>query len=626
MIEFTKGDMFDISVDARVNTVNCVGVMGTGVALAFKKRYPEMFKDYENACREGRVRPGALHVWKSLTGDWVINFPTKRDWRDPSRYEDISSGLDALRIYLREQGPISVALPALGCGHGGLEWDKVSGMIENGLGDLKARVLVFEPQDSRNAGHAVQVQSTEEQIHALEDLGFKPSHLLKEQEGEAPSPTVLSKGDSDLLARHWIALLPSKDPAEREMTALNAVAHQMASSANSVPVALVHTTRSTERVAELFLTQGVPVVLILPFGPLSRKSVARTQTDNQRAPFAIVSIAAPSEPWGRPILGESMRLLKEKACSILLSDPDPSWLNKRSMRNWAERPTFYLRYDNLPDVALQVLEDAGARPIGRRLGTGEPNLAALFGSPSSWKRNSEENRVGIQHSVRRVTNRPRIATEARLTPLGEMTVQGEIDSASEFQRGVKKAVLARRHCPAGDRDVLLVGYWSLILDYHKGILSLLTHGCPGSAFALVWPVVEALIRSHIVLIGSDDDLCKIRDDTYVVNFKTVGAQIDAAFRLDGFFENFVKGARDALPSFTRSGASQLGRRFKGTNLTPTYSDEEIRQVIRMTTTAVFMVTNLLTKHFKFEPEAKAAGELFKDWGNIPTANDGKQLG
>ena len=300
MIEFTKGDMFDISVDARVNTVNCVGVMGTGVALAFKKRYPEMFKDYENACREGRVRPGALHVWKSLTGDWVINFPTKRDWRDPSRYEDISSGLDALRIYLREQGPISVALPALGCGHGGLEWDKVSGMIENGLGDLKARVLVFEPQDSRNAGHAVQVQSTEEQIHALEDLGFKPSHLLKEQEGEAPSPTVLSKGDSDLLARHWIALLPSKDPAEREMTALNAVAHQMASSANSVPVALVHTTRSTERVAELFLTQGVPVVLILPFGPLSRKSVARTQTDNQRAPFAIVSIAAPSEPWGRP--------------------------------------------------------------------------------------------------------------------------------------------------------------------------------------------------------------------------------------------------------------------------------------------------------------------------------------
>src|SRR5437867_4467429 len=115
MIEFTKGDMFKVPVDARVNTVNCVGVMGAGVALAFKNRYPDMFKDYQDACKDGRVRPGAMHVWKNLMGEWVINFPTKRDWREPSRYEDILSGLDALRTYIREQGHISVAVPALGC-------------------------------------------------------------------------------------------------------------------------------------------------------------------------------------------------------------------------------------------------------------------------------------------------------------------------------------------------------------------------------------------------------------------------------------------------------------------------------------------------------------------------------
>jgi O-acetyl-ADP-ribose deacetylase (regulator of RNase III) len=97
MLEFVKGDIFDAPADIRVNTVNCVGVMGAGVALAFKQRYPDMFKDYQRDCKAGRVVPGTMHVWKSLTGDWIINFPTKRDWREPSRYEDIDNGLDDLR-------------------------------------------------------------------------------------------------------------------------------------------------------------------------------------------------------------------------------------------------------------------------------------------------------------------------------------------------------------------------------------------------------------------------------------------------------------------------------------------------------------------------------------------------
>lgn len=155
MIEFVEGDLFDTDADIRVNTVNCVGVMGKGAALGFKTRYPEMFKAYQADCRAGLVQPGRMHVWKSLLGHWIVNFPTKRDWRDPSRYEYVETGLAALRLYLQDLGPVSVALPALGCANGGLDWGKVSAMIERDLGGLEARILAFPPSASLRAGQTV---------------------------------------------------------------------------------------------------------------------------------------------------------------------------------------------------------------------------------------------------------------------------------------------------------------------------------------------------------------------------------------------------------------------------------------------------------------------------------------
>jgi O-acetyl-ADP-ribose deacetylase (regulator of RNase III) len=147
MLVFVKGDMFADRYDIRVNTINCVGVMGSGIALAFKVRYPKMFCAYKNACQAGRIRPGRIDEWRDLT-DWIINFPTKRHWRDKSNYEDIASGLDSLREYLQRQGLVRVALPALGCGHGGLDWQRVSAMIRERLTDLDAVVFVFEPTES----------------------------------------------------------------------------------------------------------------------------------------------------------------------------------------------------------------------------------------------------------------------------------------------------------------------------------------------------------------------------------------------------------------------------------------------------------------------------------------------
>lgn len=144
--------MFEVPADIRVNTVNCVGIMGAGVALAFKTRYPAMFREYKKACDVGELKPGTLNVWHTLT-EWIINFPTKRHWRDNSRYEDIESGLQVLRRYLESlERPVRVTLPALGCGHGGLDWSRVSKLIEHHLGSTAAEIFVFEPVDSRRTG------------------------------------------------------------------------------------------------------------------------------------------------------------------------------------------------------------------------------------------------------------------------------------------------------------------------------------------------------------------------------------------------------------------------------------------------------------------------------------------
>lgn len=150
MISYTKGDLLRADVEALVNTVNCVGVMGRGVALQFKKAFPENFRAYEAACRRGEVVPGRMFVFE--TGQFhpslIINFPTKRHWRGKSRMEDIESGLVALRKEVLDRGIRSIALPPLGSGLGGLRWPDVRERIVAALGSLEGVDLrVFEPRE-----------------------------------------------------------------------------------------------------------------------------------------------------------------------------------------------------------------------------------------------------------------------------------------------------------------------------------------------------------------------------------------------------------------------------------------------------------------------------------------------
>lgn len=151
MITFLQGNLLDAPVEAVVNTVNTVGVMGKGIALMFKEAFPANFAAYEQACKRKEVRVGKMFVTEHLALEgprWIINFPTKQHWKPPSKLEWIVDGLDDLRRVIDEKNIQSIALPPLGCGNGGLEWSVVRDKIEHALGDLtNVDVLVFEPTD-----------------------------------------------------------------------------------------------------------------------------------------------------------------------------------------------------------------------------------------------------------------------------------------------------------------------------------------------------------------------------------------------------------------------------------------------------------------------------------------------
>ena len=155
MIEFTKGNLLEANAEALVNTVNCVGYMGKGIALQFKQAFPANFKAYEAACRAGRVVPGRMLVHDNgrlLNPRYIINFPTKRHWRGKSRMADITSGLKALVEEVRNLGLHSIALPPLGCGLGGLDWREVRPRIQHAFRELPdVRVLLFEPAGTPDA-------------------------------------------------------------------------------------------------------------------------------------------------------------------------------------------------------------------------------------------------------------------------------------------------------------------------------------------------------------------------------------------------------------------------------------------------------------------------------------------
>lgn len=150
MIKPATGNLLEAPAEALVNTVNTVGIMGKGIALQFKQAFPEMFRDYERACQNDAVKLGKMdvHDLGGLVGGprWIINFPTKGHWRSKSKLADVKSGLSDLVNVIETLGIRSIAVPPLGCGHGGLEWEDVRPLIASAFAELpEVEVLLFAP-------------------------------------------------------------------------------------------------------------------------------------------------------------------------------------------------------------------------------------------------------------------------------------------------------------------------------------------------------------------------------------------------------------------------------------------------------------------------------------------------
>ena len=177
VIEYASGDILKCEAEALVNTVNCVGVMGRGIALQFKNAYPDNFKAYAAACRKEQVQPGQMFVFETgalLPPRYIVNFPTKRHWRGKSRIEDIEAGLRALREVIRERKIRSIAIPPLGSGLGGLRWSDVRERIESALSDCAGvTIIVYEPSGApapESMAHSLQAPSMTQGRAALVGL------------------------------------------------------------------------------------------------------------------------------------------------------------------------------------------------------------------------------------------------------------------------------------------------------------------------------------------------------------------------------------------------------------------------------------------------------------------------
>lgn len=193
------GDMFASDAQTLVNTVNCVGVMGKGIALKFKERFPEMFEDYVRRCERRAVKLGQPYVYEDESGVKILNFPTKDHWRSASRLIDIEQGLTYLADHYQAWGITNISMPPLGCGNGGLSWSEVGPLIYRKLHNLPINIKVFAPYGTPSAELKIDFLAAPAQV-SLEGKGRRHEKMnpgwvtlievLKELEDQPYAPPV----------------------------------------------------------------------------------------------------------------------------------------------------------------------------------------------------------------------------------------------------------------------------------------------------------------------------------------------------------------------------------------------------------------------------------------------------
>ena len=196
MIKFVTGDIFNSNADCLINTVNCEGVMGKGIAYQFKIRFPQNNLEYIRECETGKLKVNTIHYYKE-DGIWIVNFPTKNKWREKSKIDYIEKGLEQLIKFIIEYNPRIIAIPPLGCGNGGLNWDIVKSIIIEKLRNIENEYtfLIYEPSVSHKATSKqppnissselillqIKLHLNKFNILRLQKVGYFMNYFLKEE-------------------------------------------------------------------------------------------------------------------------------------------------------------------------------------------------------------------------------------------------------------------------------------------------------------------------------------------------------------------------------------------------------------------------------------------------------------
>ncbi|TYS60705.1 hypothetical protein FZD47_21085 [Bacillus infantis] len=377
MIKFVSGDFFDYDADIRINTVNCVGVMGKGVALIFKNKFPDMFIDYYNVCKRNELKPGKPHVWKEenlFSSCTIINFPTKIHWRDPSKYEYIEDGLIWLRQFLLEKEDSTVTLPALGCGHGGLDWNKVKIMINKYLSGLCTQILVFEPSSStrtsNNEPEEIQLREQDIQRFLPGNKDYPPKLI------EHSTREIYCKGNTELLHKKNIAIIANYKSSDREKNALLKII-------NELPVGefvfILGWGSSYEKdLAKEILSKGFDVIFVIPFGILQLKVRKDLESLWNYEKIAVLSTTRPNEAWKNYESVNSLKLRMKLGNLIVFNSLNLEYIMQYAKEIDEFAGEFF--YINYWDSEIDFFENIAAQKIGISPVTKKPNVLPLLNS------------------------------------------------------------------------------------------------------------------------------------------------------------------------------------------------------------------------------------------------------
>lgn len=374
MIKFVSGDFFDYRADIRVNTVNCVGVMGAGVALAFKQRYPKMFEEYAIQCAAGRVRPGYPHVWRdqqlfNADPTVIVNFPTKDHWKEPSEYDYIEKGLEWLKTYLCDKAGLTVTLPALGCGHGGLNWEVVRPLIISYLKDTPAEILVFEPQSSvtNQLSSEVKAELEKANVQILQQDDAKLPETLK----RSFTSQIFVQGDINLFNNKLLSVIIDSKADEREKSAAMKCIDIL--SEYDITFLLGFSSSFEVDLVKAVLMKNAKIIITVPYGIMQFKIRKDLLPYWNKDKIAVVSISEASSPW-KP--SESIKAFKfrlRSANATLITNFDYHALTKfsKDFQNTKSK-IFYINYWN---DKVSFYDTIGAQHIGKNRLTSSPNLS-----------------------------------------------------------------------------------------------------------------------------------------------------------------------------------------------------------------------------------------------------------